>query len=191
MGVLVALRELGELLVEHGIERMAFDLRMPERRIEVAFDYEMLVRIGEAIIETIGRHHAMIGRLVMADVRPGSRKCVLHTDDGDAVECTYTDEVSESLARALGHRVLVKGKADFDAKAPDKPISFHIMEIRMIDLPIVAFWEDLTVEQIARRQGVRPFRSVEELKADFWPEDESIDDFIETIHRWREEDEKY
>lgn len=45
------------------------------------------------------------------------------------------------------------------------------------------------IETLAKRQGVRPL-SFDSLraKADFWPEDESIDDFIATIRRWRDED---
>lgn len=48
--------------------------------------------------------------------------------------------------------------------------------------------DDLTVEELAVLQGVKPIASLEELKADFWPEDESVDEFIQTIRQWREED---
>jgi len=46
------------------------------------------------------------------------------------------------------------------------------------------------IETLAKRQGVGPL-SFDALraKADFWPEDESIDDFIATIRQWRDEDE--
>lgn len=43
--------------------------------------------------------------------------------------------------------------------------------------------------KLAEEQGVRPF-DLEQLraKADFWPDDESIDDFIASIRRWRDEE---
>ena len=62
-----------------------------------------------------------------------------------------------------------------------------------------AMAEERTPEQIealaklmamAEEQGVKPLDFDALLaKADFWPEDESIDEFIATIRRWRDEDE--
>jgi hypothetical protein len=42
--------------------------------------------------------------------------------------------------------------------------------------------------KLAEEQGVKPL-DFDELrkKADFWPEDESIDEFIATIRKWRDE----
>jgi len=34
----------------------------------------------------------------------------------------------------------------------------------------------------------RPVRRLEDLWGDFWPKDESVDDFISTVRRWRRED---
>ena len=42
-------------------------------------------------------------------------------------------------------------------------------------------------EVLAAEQGVKPIGNIDELKADFWPEDESIDDFQMTVRRWRQE----
>lgn len=44
------------------------------------------------------------------------------------------------------------------------------------------------IERMAREQGVQPLKRVEDLYADFWPEDESIDEFIATLRKWRRED---
>lgn len=45
------------------------------------------------------------------------------------------------------------------------------------------------IETLAKQQGVGPL-SFDALraKAGFWPEDESIDDFIAAVRRWRDED---
>jgi hypothetical protein len=32
---------------------------------------------------------------------------------------------------------------------------------------------------------VKPIASIDDLRADFWPEDESIDDFIAAVREWR------
>ncbi|HEX8073229.1 MAG TPA: hypothetical protein VF546_25005 [Pyrinomonadaceae bacterium] len=42
--------------------------------------------------------------------------------------------------------------------------------------------------ELARQQGVKPIRSIEELQGDFWPEDESIDDFLAWLRATRRED---
>ena|GEM_PF-6484736 len=34
----------------------------------------------------------------------------------------------------------------------------------------------------------RPAQHLEDLCGDFWPENESVDDFIDTVRRWRGED---
>ena len=37
------------------------------------------------------------------------------------------------------------------------------------------------LEKLAIEQGVQPITEFDSLKADFWPEDESVDDFVRTI----------
>jgi hypothetical protein len=37
------------------------------------------------------------------------------------------------------------------------------------------------LERLAKEEGVRPITDFSSLRADFWPEDESVDDFIETV----------
>lgn len=41
---------------------------------------------------------------------------------------------------------------------------------------------------LAEEQGVLPIRNFDDLLGDFWPEDETADDFIEEIRRLRRED---
>lgn len=41
--------------------------------------------------------------------------------------------------------------------------------------------------ELARQQGVKPIKSIKELKGDFWPEDESIDEFLEWLRITRQE----
>lgn len=41
------------------------------------------------------------------------------------------------------------------------------------------------LETLAEQQGVRPITDFESLRADFWPEDESVDDFVRTVRERR------
>jgi transcriptional regulator with XRE-family HTH domain len=49
------------------------------------------------------------------------------------------------------------------------------------------FYKQHTVEMLAKEQGVKPITDFNSLLGDFWPEDESIEDFIKTIRQWRDE----
>jgi hypothetical protein len=42
--------------------------------------------------------------------------------------------------------------------------------------------------ELAKQQGVLPIRDIKELQGDFWPEDESIDDFLSWLRAMRQED---
>ena len=42
-------------------------------------------------------------------------------------------------------------------------------------------------EELAASQGVGPVNSIEELIGDFWPPNESADDFLSSLNRWRSE----
>jgi hypothetical protein len=43
------------------------------------------------------------------------------------------------------------------------------------------------IEALARQQGVSSNAKFEDLLGDFWPEDESVEDFLEARRRWRRE----
>jgi hypothetical protein len=42
-----------------------------------------------------------------------------------------------------------------------------------------------SLSEIAREQGVEPVHDLSSLRADFWPEDESVDEFIAAIRELR------
>jgi len=56
--------------------------------------------------------------------------------------------------------------------------------------PVNDFWtrKSKTVEELAAEQGVKPITSVDDLRADFWPEDESADDIDDFITQQRAAD---
>jgi hypothetical protein len=42
-----------------------------------------------------------------------------------------------------------------------------------------------TVEELMAAQGTSPITDITALHGDFWPEDEPIEEFLETLHEWR------
>jgi hypothetical protein len=54
-------------------------------------------------------------------------------------------------------------------------------------LEFALFKKERQARQYPRRLA-RPVQRLEDLWSDFWPQDESVDDFINTVRRWRRED---
>ncbi|HEV2802513.1 MAG TPA: hypothetical protein VGW12_18725 [Pyrinomonadaceae bacterium] len=42
--------------------------------------------------------------------------------------------------------------------------------------------------ELAKQQGVEPIRNIEELQGDFWPEEESVDEFLSWVRAIRQQD---
>jgi hypothetical protein len=42
-----------------------------------------------------------------------------------------------------------------------------------------------SIEQLMAEQGTGPITDVSVLHGDFWPEEESIEDFLAALHEWR------
>jgi hypothetical protein len=47
------------------------------------------------------------------------------------------------------------------------------------------------VEQLALEQGVRSVLDPQELRGDFWPEDEDLEEFLTALRNWRREGRDY
>ncbi|HKQ99315.1 MAG TPA: hypothetical protein VJT09_01505 [Pyrinomonadaceae bacterium] len=44
------------------------------------------------------------------------------------------------------------------------------------------------LRELARRQGVKPISNIAELQGDFWPEEESVDEFLSWVRELRQGD---
>ena len=49
------------------------------------------------------------------------------------------------------------------------------------------FWQSKSLEQLSKEQQIQAVKSVSDLAADFWPEEESVDEFNEYIYKQRHE----
>jgi len=47
----------------------------------------------------------------------------------------------------------------------------------------------ISIEELAAQQGVKPIENPDDLRGDFWPEDESADEFLAALEEWRREGE--
>jgi hypothetical protein len=58
---------------------------------------------------------------------------------------------------------------------------------RRYAVPAMDFDSLPDIEALARKQGVSSNTRFEDLLGDFWPEDESVEDFLAARERWRRE----
>jgi hypothetical protein len=57
-----------------------------------------------------------------------------------------------------------------------------------VNVPASGFWRIRTTQELAAEQGVKPVEDFDALLGDFWPEDESVDEFLEEVYRLRDEE---
>jgi hypothetical protein len=71
----------------------------------------------------------------------------------------------------------------------DEPVSLPAGRVRITveRLPTLNFWAGANVAELAEAQGVGAIQDLDDLKGDFWSEDEPVDDFIRTVHEWRQD----
>jgi hypothetical protein len=199
LGVLVAWRDLGRLF-DHGIERLNFDLHTPRVQCRVVHDYALHRRVVERIEGPLEDQIVREGRLLMADLKESGLRCRLHPPAESPIHCSFDEAMTEEIINSLRHYVRIRGPAEID------PLTGRVrkMEIRGLEIldwdeekavPVETravaepglFWAGYDVATLAEEQGVQPVQNMDDLWGDFWPEDESVDVFIETIRRWRRE----
>ncbi len=202
IGVLVAWRDLGRL-INHGIERVSFDLRTSNGQKKATYDPPLHTRIIERIAGPDENRVVLEGRLLMADFKETGLRCRLHLPAGSAVSCQFDESLTEEIAQVLRHYVRVTGTAEIDQFTGEIRV-MRIRDVEMLDYqrestepvgkPVravrdeVDFWEGASIAELAETQQVLPMTSLDGLWGDFWPEDESVDDFIAAVRQWRREE---
>jgi hypothetical protein len=85
------------------------------------------------------------------------------------------------------HYIVTGTLSDQKTVILDEPISLPTGRVRITveRLSDHSFWTGLSVAELAKAQGVQPIQTLDQLWGDFWPEDESIDEFIDAIYQWR------
>lgn len=116
----------------------------------------------------------------MADFAPARDQARIHVPVGPPVRCAFTPDLEDTVLRLLRRYVRATGKADLDESG----------DIRLLHLETLedaeptgrrSFWEFLSLDELAREQGVEPVDRLEDLADGTWPEDESLDDFLAAI----------
>jgi hypothetical protein len=127
----------------------------------------------------------------MGDFREPDFRCRVYPPVGAPVTCTFDEAQRESVLAALTRNVRIIGESKEEG---GHRLSLKIADIELLDRSGEAqeerplFEKKSDLEQLAAEQGVTAIADFDSLLGDFWPEDESADDFIAQVRSWRKED---
>jgi hypothetical protein len=189
-GVLLAVREGGKIL-DHGISAIRFDLRARSQRLSASYTPELQERVVRTIRGPVAAQRTVEGRLLMGDFRESDLRCRVHPPAGAPIACTFDETQRESVLAALTRYVRIVGESKEES---GRIVSLKIADIEIVDRRGEAeeerplFDEKSDLDRLAAEQDVTAVADFDSLLGDFWPEDESADDFIAQVRSWRRED---
>lgn len=183
-GVLQSCDALMKVL-DHGIESVVYEARNGTRFPAVRLDSFVRENIRELLgqpadvsqsvrtgrLEELNGHGALTGRLWEAD--------------GTKWLCHFRNEHLEQLPDAWMRPVRVAGRA---VVQETKEGTFEVESLVILDTDLpeatlseaVPFWESLSLDELAQRQGVGPVSDLDEISAR-WPEDDDPDELVEHV----------
>jgi len=192
-GVLLSLREAGKLF-EHDVERITFRTSIGRKAGVHAFDKQTVARIVRRVQSPTQNQRTVEGRLLMADFREANRRCRVHPAVGEPVTCSFDESTRDLVLASLTHIVRVVGQA---TEVEGEIQSLHVQDIDVLDggvvpgplgLQLTSFGERIpSLEELSREQEPRTVSDLMVLAEGLWPEDEDVEEFIQTVRRWRRE----
>lgn len=195
-GVLLALRGGGKLF-DHGIETITFEFRTHKDRWISHYTREIYTGIVSHLQDPIENQRTIEGRLLMVDLRETGSRCRVHPPIGKPIPCMFNEAQKEAVLAALNRYVRLVGEA---MEAEGEILSLKIGDIKVLDHDVDAegtgekstaiFKGKTDMEGLAAQQGVSAVSDFDSLLGDFWPEDESADEFIASVREWRREGER-
>jgi hypothetical protein len=197
-GVLLALCDVGKLF-DRGIAIITFDLHTPKGHWISHYTKEVHMRVLSRVQEPIENRtmqRTVEGRLVMGDFKESGFRCRVHPPIGKPIPCTFDEVQKEAVLVALTHYTRLVGEA---TEAKGEILSLKIEDVEMLDRDVegeerggkgTSFFDGNTdLEVLATQQRISTVSDFDSLLGDFWPEEESADQFIATVREWRREGE--
>jgi len=195
-GVLHSVRDVGHILRD-GIETIEFETgkRKATRQLRHTYDRSFQERVVRRIREPITNGRVVEGRLLMADFKLSARRCRVHPPSGRAVDCTFGEDIMDTVQEFLRRNVRVTGEAQIEPET-DQIKSLAISDIEPVtegeegfqDITAEDFWQEKSVDQLAEEQGVRPVERLDDVlgrHADLWESDDEFERFVNGIYERR------
>jgi len=192
-GVLLSLRELGKPF-EKGEGKLSIELRVGRRRISREFTRRTYDHIVKRIQQPVKNRREVEGRLLMADFKETALRCRVHPPTGPPILCEFDEAQRDAILSAMTHYVRVIGEA---TEIEEEVKLLRIEDVEVMDggilPPLVTLAPSAsgpklpTLDDLASAYGAKPIQDPSALAGDFWPDDESVEEFLRTLRKWRRE----
>lgn len=120
------------------------------------------------------------GRLLMADFAATRAEARIHRPLDSPVRCTLGPGLESTVLSLLRRYVRAEGWAELDEQGRIKTLELESLEDAELTTGR-AFWDLPTLDALAEENGIEPVDRLEDLVSGFWPEDESVDEFLAAI----------
>ena len=174
-------KELG-----NGIESIGIALVYDGHRREVTLTPAFRKQLRASVVrETPAVEESVEGVLGECDWK--RHLALLDEVDGNRVVLELSDELEERVTNLRRRRVRVRGTVE---RRQGRTIRIAVTDVTLaddsstVDPRFGGFWENLSADELARRQGVGPVEDVSKLAGD-WPPEDSIDDFFVFVREVR------
>ncbi len=186
-GVLQTCKDLGRVL-EHGIDSITFQSQNGVAAQSCALDAPLRARVQELLglptdvssttktgrLEELNGHGALTGRLWEAD--------------GTRWLCHFKQEHLEQMPEAWMRTVRLTGRATVE-EGKERIIEVESVDVLDVEIAAAAtqevpFWESMTLDELAERQGVSAVDDLDQISA-LWPVDDDPDELLHHVLRER------
>lgn len=180
-GVLEAIEGLTRVF-ERGVDEVAVDELDAHAPRRARLTREARERVTRELAAPEARTRMEVeGRLLMADFAAGRDQARIHPPLDPSVKCIFPSELESKVVGLLRRYVRASGEAELDETGRVRVLRLDRIEAVEPAPGLRSFWERPTLDELAEEQGVQPLARLEDAAADFWPEDESVDDFLAAI----------
>ncbi len=189
-GVLASLQELGTALERKSVTKISISVPGHDGRkgsVKAVYTAAVRERIAARMKAPTQEPLSIEGKLEMADFKETGRICRIHPSIGVPIQCSFDPSKEEEVYLALRHPARVTGLARINPHS-GKVEEIKIEKIELLDELMLGarnFTAGYSFEQLAEMQGVKPLARPDDL-AGGWPQDENLDEFIETTYGSRD-----
>jgi ADP-ribose pyrophosphatase YjhB (NUDIX family) len=148
-------------------------------RVRFMVDETLQRAVRRTTFEEVARESTIVGRLHMGDFSPATLRCRIDTYAG-SVPCDFDSDLRDVVLDAMDQMVMAEGLAEVEPNGSRVRI-LHLAALRRLDTA-----QSKSLDELAREQGVRPIRSIEELQG---APAEDMEEFLAALRSARGEGE--
>lgn len=187
-GVLRSLYNLGSIVETHRVSKIELIIPQQGKKKRVVAQITRATRTKMAAQLSVPRRVTMTvdGVLDMADFNPNDRRCRIDPAIGTPLVCSFDASLDNIIYTLMRKPVRVSGEALVQPHT-DRVDTLHIQtvqELPSLELGKGMFFANMTIDELAASQNIKPLKSALDL-ASHIPDEEEVDSMLEEIYSSR------